>query len=295
MVVNYITKDNGLLDQKINQGLLTSVLGSSRVDLVNGGKSFTLTTISTSGFQNHKRGGAFNDGTVENAKKVYTMGQDRDVAFTIDKQDVDETNYDLAVANISRTFLEEHVSPEVDAYRFAKLAQEAKDNGSYKEEAITKANVYSSIKSAILPVRKYGPGNIVVFVSSAVMDSLEQSTEFTRSITNQNVGQTALDSRVTSLDGVQIVEVWDEGRFQTEYDFTNGFVPTANAKVINFLVVAKPAVIQIVKENAVYLFEPGQHTSGDNYLYQNRLYHDLFVVDGKKDGIVASVTKAASK
>ncbi|CAM3204238.1 hypothetical protein PEAC54167_02540 [Pediococcus acidilactici] len=286
---NYVTKDGGIFDQKIEQGLLTTILGVPDVQLVNGGRSFTLTTITTTGLKDHSRDKGFNTGSVQNEKKVYTMGQDRDVEFFIDRQDVDETNQDLAVANISKTFIEEHVQPELDAYRFSKIASEATTAGNSAEETLTVDNVYSRMKASILPLRKYGPQNIVGFVSSEAMDLLERSNEFTRSITNQNVGLTALESRVTSIDGVQLVEVWDDSRFYDKYDFTEGYKVTDDAKSINFEFVAKPAVIPIVKENAIYMFAPGQHTEGDGYLYQNRLYHDLFVKSQKQDGIYVSL------
>lgn len=286
MTINYIKKDGGLFDQKINQGLLTSILGVPEVNLVNGGKSFTLTTISTSGLQAHSRSKGFNSGTYSNDKEVYTMGQDRDVEFYVDTQDVDETNQDLAVSNISKVFIEEQVQPEIDAYRFSKMATDA---GQVKEETLTVNNVYTQLKAALLPVRKYGAQNIIGFVSSEVMDFLERSKEFTRSITNQNVGTTALESRVTSIDGVQLVEVWDDTRFKTEYDFSDGYKPKDTAKDINFILVAKQAVIPVVKENAIYLFAPGQHTEGDGYLYQNRLYHDLFIKKQKEDGVSVSL------
>lgn len=287
MAVNYITKDGGLFDQKITQGLLTSAIGIPNVNLVAGGKSFTLTTISTSGLKDHDRNKGFNEGSYNNDKKIYTMGQDRDVEFYIDKQDVDETNQDLAVANISNTFITEQVQPEIDAYRFSVLANGA---GTKKEEEITKDNAYTAIKAAILPVRKFGPQNLIAFVSTNVMDALERSAEFTRSITNQNVGQTALDSRVTSLDGVSIVEVWDASRFMNSYDFSDGYAATEDAQEINIVVAARQAVIPIVKENTVFMFAPGEHSQGDGYLYQNRLYHDLFIKEQQQDGVSASVT-----
>ncbi|CAH1853744.1 hypothetical protein [Convivina intestini] len=286
MAINYITNDNGAFDQKITQGLLTTALGIPNVNLVNGGKSFTLTTISTSGLKPHTRNKGFNEGSASNDKKVYTMGQDRDVEFYVDRQDVDETNQNLAVGNISRVFIEENVQPEIDAYRFSTLAKGAKTS---KEEALTEANVYTRLKAALLPVRKYGAGNIVGFISTEAMDLLERSTEFTRNITNQNIGTTALESRITSIDGVQLIEVWDEDRFKTDYDFSDGFKAKSSAKDINFLFVAKPVVIPIVKENAIFMFAPGEHTEGDGYLYQNRLYHDLFILDKKKDGVSVSI------
>ena len=301
---NYVTKDGNLLDQKITAGLFTGALGTPEVDLVNGGRSFTLKTISTSGLQPHTRGKGFNSGTVTDEKTIYTMGQDRDVEFYLDQQEVDETNQELAMANISNVFITEQVQPELDSYRFSKMAtsfdnidtSDAEGNLLAKthkvEETSDATNAYSQLKTGIGKVRKYGTQNLVGYVSSEVMDSLERSKEFTRNITNQNVGTTALESRITSIDGVQLIEVYEPNRFMTKYDFKDGAKPTEDAKAINFLIVAKPAVISIVKENAVFLFAPGQHTEGDGYLYQNRLYHDLFIKKHKRDGIYSSIKKA---
>lgn len=292
MAINYITKDQGIFDQRLVQDLISSDLETTGIELVNGGKSFTLTTIKTSGYKPHTRNKGFNSGTYDNEKEVYTMTQDRDVEFYVDTMDVDETNQDLAIANISNTFIREQAVPDVDAYRFSTLATKAIAASQSAEETLTVDNVYSRIKAEILPVRKYGAGNIVVYVSSEVMDLLERSKEFTRSITNQNVGLTALESRVTSLDGVVLKEVWDIDRFYTEFDFSEGFVPAETAKEINFLVVAKPSQISVAKHNAIFLFNPGEHTQGDGYLYQNRLYHDTFVKKEQADGVRVSIKPA---
>ena len=227
---NYVTKDGNLLDQKITAGLFTAALGTPEVDLVNGGRSFTLKTISTSGLQAHTRGKGFNSGTISDEKTIYTMGQDRDVEFYLDRQDVDETDNELAMANISNVFITEHVQPELDSYRFSKIATSfdnldgndiegallAKTHKT--EETLDATNAYSQLKTGIGKVRKYGTQNLVGYVSSEVMDALERSKEFTRNITNQNVGTTALESRITSIDGVQLIEVYEPNRFMTKYD-----------------------------------------------------------------------------
>lgn len=291
MAINYAKKNSGLFDQKLTQETLTSLIETPSVNWV-GAKSFEVTTLSTSGFKNHSRTKGFNTGTYANEKEVYTLEFDRDIEFYVDTMDVDETNEDLAAAKISNTFITEESGPEVDAYRFSKMATEAIANGKTASETLTVDNVYSQLKAAILPIRKYKPQNIIVYVSSEVMDLLERSKEFTRNITNQNVGMTALESRITSIDGVMLVEVWDTERFATKFDFTEGFVKASDGLDINFLVVAKPAVIAKAKHNAVFLFAPGQHTQGDGYLYQNRLYHDLFVLKQQKDGLYVSTKKA---
>ena len=298
---NYVEKYGDKLDQKITEGLVTSALGTQDVTWFNGGKSFKTKRITTSGLKAHTRNKGYNEGTLTDDEDTYTMGQDRDIEFYVDKQDVDETNQELSMANISNTFITEHVQPELDSYRFSKMVKETAAFDALKEtetkhqlsETITKDNVYSCLKSAILPIRRYNPANITGFVSSATMDALERSTEFSRQITNQNVGLTALESRVTSIDGVNFVEVWDDSRFKSAYNYDDGAVATNEALNINYLLVARPAIVQEVKENSVYLFAPGEHTQGDGYLYQNRLYHDLFVYKSMQDALVSSLAPAS--
>ena len=286
MSINYVTKREKEFDQKLMQGALTNILETPRVNWL-GAKSFEIPTVSVSGYKAHTRSKGYNAGTVSNDKEVYMLNFDRDIEFFVDIADVDETNQELSMANITGTFITEHATPELDAYRFSKLATTAITDTHFKaEDDYSETNVYSRLKAAILPIRKYGAGNIVIYVSSEIMDFLERSKDFTRSIATTS--PQGIDTRVTSLDGVQIVEVWDDARFKTQFEFTDGFVKASGGKDINFLIVAKPAVIAKAKFNSIYLFAPGQHTEGDGYLYQNRMYHDLFVLKNKKDGIYVS-------
>lgn len=281
---NYAKKNTGLYEQKLTQETLTALIETPEVNWLNA-QSFETTTIETSGYKPHTRDKGFNSGKMENKKQVYTLEFDRDIEFYVDIADEDETDKDLAAARVSATFVQENAAPEVDAYRFSKMATAAINEGQTKSTALTVDNVYSELKAAILPLRKYGAGNIIGYVSSEAMDLLECSKEFTRNITNQNVGMTALESRITSLDGVVLVEVWDTDRFATKFDFTEGFTKATDGKDIAFLLVVKEAVIAKAKFNSIYLFAPGSHTEGDGWLYQNRLYHDLFVLESRKDGV----------
>lgn len=286
MSINYITKHESSFEKKLMQGALTSAIETPKVNWL-GAKSFEVATISVSGYKPHTRTKGYNSGTASNGKKVYTLEFDRDIEFFVDKADVDETNQELSAANISNTFITEHATPEVDAYRFSKLATHAIANGKYKQETdLSPENIHGKLKAALLPIRKYGAGEIIMYVSSEVMDFLERSKDFTRSIATTS--PQGIDTRVTSLDGVTLMEVWDDARFKTKFDFTEGFVKASDGKDINFLIVAKPAVIAKAKFNSIYLFAPGQHTEGDGYLYQNRLYHDLFVLESKSDGVYVS-------
>lgn len=284
--INYAEKWSRELDQVLRQNSLTAELETPQVNWLDG-KTFKLPRLATTGYKTHSRNGGFNRGDVTKTDIPYTLSFDRDVEFFVDRADVDESNQVASAGNVTKVFMETKGVPEVDAYRFSKLATGAIANSKFVAEAITSANVYTRLKAVLLPIRKYGASNIIVYVSSAVMDALEQSTAFTRSI-NVEGGPSGIDTRVTSVDGVKLIEVWDADRFYTAFDFTSGYVPGAGAKAINFLVVAKPAVIAKAKLSAVYFFAPGTHTQGDGFLYQNRLYHDLFILDSMKDGVYVS-------
>ncbi|MGG3958416.1 hypothetical protein ABEV20_04010 [Bhargavaea massiliensis] len=285
--INYAQKYQTELDQVLVQNMLTAELETPNVNWL-GAKTFHVPTVAVSGYKTHSRNGGFNRGTVTVTHEPYTLGFDRDVEFFVDQADVDESNQAASAANITRTFLIEHAAPEVDAYRFSKMATRAIAKGNKTAEAVDKATVFDRLKTDILKVRKYGPQNLIAYLSSQAMDALERSDAFSRSINVQAASPGGIETRVTSLDGVKLVEVWDENRFHTSFDFTDGFVPATGSYALNWIIVAKPAIVAKAKLNSIYLFQPGQHTQGDGYLYQNRMYHDLFVLKNKTDGIVVS-------
>ena len=283
-VINYAEKYQTELDQVLTQSMLTNELETPNVNWLSA-KTFHVPTVSVTGQQDHSRQGGWNRGDVTVTHEPYTLQFDRDVEFFVDQMDVDESNQAASAANITRVFLTEHAGPEIDAYRFGKLADHAYGQGNATDETVTPSTVFSRLKEDILKVRKYGPSNLIAYISSEAMDALERSEEFQRVIQVQNQG-TAIETRVTSIDGVKLVEVWDVARFNTQHDFTEGFIPVGDK--LNWIIVYKGAVIAKAKLNSVYFFAPGQHTQGDGYLYQNRLYHDLFVLKNKADGIVVS-------
>lgn len=285
--INYAAKYQTELDQFIKQSTITNALETQSVNWLSA-KTFHVPSLTVGGFKNHSRNGGFNRGDVTVTHEPYTLAFDRDVEFFVDRMDVDESNQAASAANATREFIRTQAGPEVDAYRFSKLATKAKSvTGQFTAENITVANVVTGLKRDIAKVRKFGTANLIVYVSSAVMDAIELYKEGKGSISLSGEG-TALETRVTTLDGVRLIEVFDADRFHTSFNFTAGFVPATGSFAINWLVVYKGAVVAKTKQNSVYLFEPGQHTDGDGYLYQNRMYHDLFVLKNQAAGVVVS-------
>ena len=319
--LNYAEAWSPELLEILIQGTLTSPFVTDNVRWV-GVKTFHFTQMSTTGFKNHSRKGGWNTGEYTQTDVPYTLTHDRDIEFLVDKADVDETNSTASIQNISRVFEQTHVVPEMDALFFSKVAQAAQKEADYHSSTAaagyTKAKVFGMLKDILSKgkLRRYkANGSLIMYVTSAIMDALEQSTEFTRKIEMTQIaeGGMGIETRVTDIDGVTVMEVIDDERFYDAFDWEpekGGFQPRAKkaesdtgagdgvtgAHKINVLVACLETCKTVPKISSIYFFEPGAHTKGDGYLYQNRSLSDTFVLpnglDGKIDSIFVDVDTA---
>lgn len=295
------------------QGTLTSPFVTSNVRWLDA-KTFHFTQMSTSGYKNHSRNGGWNSGKYTQTDVPFTLTHDRDVEFMIDKADVDETNATASIQNISRTFEQTQVVPETDALFFSKVAQKAQAIEGYHSSTAasagySKAKVFGALKDILAKgkLRRYkANGALIMYVTSAIMDALEQSTEFTRKIEMTQIaeGGLGIETRVTDIDGVPIMEVIDDERFYDAFDWEpedGGFLPrkkveaseggeaVMGAHKINVLVACGQTCKIVPKISSIYYFDPGAHTKGDGYLYQNRSLSDVFVFPNGRDGKIDSI------
>ncbi len=312
MALNYAEQWSPELLEILMQGTLTSPFVTSNVRWLDA-KTFHFTQMSTSGYKNHSREGGWNTGKYSQTDVPYTLTHDRDVEFMVDKADVDETNATASIQNISRVFEQTWVVPETDALFFSKVAQAAQKtegyHGSTAASTYTKAKVFGMLKDILAKgkLRRYkANGSLIMYVTSQIMDALEQSTEFTRKIEMTQIaeGGMGIETRVTEIDGVPIMEVIDDERFYDAFDWEpegGGFAPlkkveaasgveaVTGAHKINVLVACGQTCKTVPKINSIYYFEPGGHTKGDGYLYQNRSFSDVFVFPNGRDGKIDSI------
>ena len=172
-------------------------------------------------------------------RKIYdsNLEHDRDVEFLVDKADVDETNATASIQNISRVFEQTWVVGKRTYLFFSKVAQAAQKtegyHGATATATYTKAKVFGMLKD-ILAKGKLGRykanGSLIMYVCSEIMDALEQSTEFTRKIEITQIaeGGMGIETRVTDIDGVPIMEVIDDERFYDAFNWepeNGGFEP----------------------------------------------------------------------
>lgn len=293
-VYEYAEKFTNLLQQKYAKELCSDDLTKSNpgVTFINA-QTIKLPRMTVSGYKDHNRAGAgFNAGTLANDWEPKKLAHDRDIEFFVDPMDIDETNLTLSVANIQNTFETEQAIPEKDSYRFSKLhAELTAFGGKIDNTAITAANFLSWFDDRMEEMDEAGvpAEGRILYLTPAMMKVAKQAEGIQRNISVDG-GSTAINRNVHSLDDVVLKSV-PAARMKTKYDFTEGCVPAGDAKQINCILIHTSCVVCRDKYSYIKLFTPGSDSRvADGYLYQNRNYGDLFLLEKKVAGCAMNVS-----
>lgn len=291
--INYAAKYERELINTYIEGSYAAPFVTTNVDWLDA-KNFHFTQLSVGGYKAHDITGGWNRQAAIETDKTFTLTQDRDVEFFLDKREVDESNQTATIQNVSNQFEQTQAVPEKDAYFFSKVAKEATDNGLKTSTAVstyTAANIYTKLVQFIGKVKRYRNKGLIIYLASDLVDLLALSTELSHPMEIMSLveGGKSVQTRVTRIDGVPIVEVIDDDRFYSEFDFADGYEPKEGAYKINMLAATPLTTKMVPKISSIYFFAPGQHTEGDGYLYQNRAFYDTFVFPNGKDGNIDSI------
>lgn len=291
--VNYVEQFRNQLEQKYERELLTSDLTDNGITFV-GTQTVKIPRLILGGYKEHGRSGGWNRQDLTNTFEIKTLNHDRDVEFFVDAMDVDETNQVLSAANITNTFETEQAIPETDLYRFSKMHADYTSTFSktVDETVLSEATVLSVFDNFMeeMDEEAIPTDGRILYVTPAVNTMLKNAESIQRTLNISGSNDNRISRSVYNLDDVKIVVV-PSGRLKTEYDFTSGFAPAASALQINMILVHPRSIIAVDKHSAIRLWAPGQHTQGDGYLYQNRKYGDLFIIENKIGGVKFNVEK----
>lgn len=69
----------------------------------------------------------------------------------------------------------------------------------------------------------------------------------------------------------------------------NYYEKIQGSRKINVLIASTETVVTVPKINSLYVFGPGQHTSGDGYLFQRRDTYDTFIFPNGKNNQIDSI------
>ena len=286
--IQTITKYLPLLDQVYAVASVSAILDTPNalVRETADAKTVLIAQTSMSGLGDYSRADGFVSGDLTLTWKPYTFEYDRGRTFQIDAMDDMET-MGLAFGSLASEFVRTKVTPEIDAIRFAKYAEGA---GTTKSAVLTNATAVPAISNAEVELeeKEVSLANCVLFMTPTVYGYVKDDTEhFQRTLVpsenpNRNFG---------SFDEMPIAKV-PQSRFYTAVDLHDGKVVAAGgyakadgAADINFMIVDRASVIQLVKHGKIRVFDPDTNQSADAYKVDYRIYHDAWVLDNKKNGI----------
>lgn len=287
--ITTITKYLPLLDQVYTVASVSSILDTPNalVRETADAKTVLIAQTSMSGLGDYSRADGFVSGDLTLTWKPYTFEYDRGRTFQIDAMDDMET-MGLAFGSLAGEFVRVQVTPEIDAVRFAKYATNA---GTAVAADLTNKTTITAISAAevVLEDKEVNLANCVLFVTPTIYSNVKDDTEhFQRTLTpsenpNRNFGE---------FDGMPIAKV-PQRRFYTavktlsgkDAEAAGGYEKAEGAKDINFMIIDRASVIQLIKHGKIRVFDPDTNQSADAYKVDYRIYHDAWVLDNKKNGI----------
>ncbi len=281
-----------ILDEVYKASSKTSILDTAneRVRFI-GSDTVNLYTMSLDGLGNYSRNAGFVTGSVTGGWEPYKLTQDRGRSFMVDVMDNDET-MGMAFGTLAGEFIRTQVTPEIDAYRFAKYAGTSGiSSGTPADITVGTTDVPSLIQEAetIMGDDEVPEEGRILFISETAYAGLKD--KITRYVQN---GERGIETAIDYYDGMRVIKV-PKGRFNTGITLNDGLsagetkggftVPASTSYPINFMIIHPSAVVQIAKHVVPRIFSPQVNQSADAWKFDYRIYHDAFVENNKAAGI----------
>lgn len=289
-----------MLDRILQQGPLTNDLNIN-TDLLGeltGAGQIKIAKTSMDGLADHVRGAGFVKGDISLLWETVSLKYDRSRKFNVDAMD-DEESLGVVTASLMGEFVRTKVVPEVDATRFATLADNAPEDGTAQATTYETASAaYDAVLAAEEFIQDYGSAlqDCVFYCAPYVKTLLRKAAQDNFQL---RPGE-GPDTNFMTFDEMKLVTV-PKTRFYTAielYDGTTpgetegGYVKASAGADINFMIVNPESAEAITKHNPLRYFAPEVNQSDDAHLWEYRLYHDLFVYEQKVNGIYLSAKAA---
>lgn len=254
---------------------------------------YKIAKMALVGLGDYSKTSGFPAGDITLEWETHTFSNDRGRRFSIDRMD-DVESFGLVSGRLTGEFVRQYVIPEVDAYRFAKIAQNHGTNLT-ASATLTATTAKGALDTAIVALQEneVDDGRLVIFATPTVAQLV--SDNITRTVLN---GERNVNNVIETYNGIPIIRV-PQTRFYDKIDLNAGATGTAGGYVkhvstgegdvagkdINFIVMDRQASVNITKANVGKLFTPDENQIKDAYQFDFRMYHDSFVNDNAKNRI----------
>ncbi len=282
------------LDKQLIEGATSGWMEENAKQVIyNGGNEIKLPKMSLNGLGDYDRDSGYVDGAVTYSFQTLKMGKDRGRRFRIDAIDVDESGFGLAAANVASEFQRTQVIPEIDAYRYSKLASLAGIKEDYTPAAATVLNKLIEHIGKVCDVTG-GEGNLVITMARPVYDLLMTSTQIQKHLDVSDFAQGELNTAVKTINGIPVIPV-SSARMKSAYVYKNGksteaaggFAADSAAVQINWIIAPKSAPIAVSKTDNIKIIRPEENQFADAWDIDYRKYHDLFLPEQRAAAVAA--------
>lgn len=201
----------------------------------------------------------------------------------------------LAFGRLLSEFERRYVIPELDAYRFAKLAGATGVDGTSETISTAAAAVAAiDLATASMDDNEVPYEGRILYVNPTFYRYLKGGLE--RRILN---GDNNVDYNVEYYNDMRVISVPSK-RFNTAVtlnapsasDGAGGY--TAAGSTINFMIVHPDAVMGVVKRRIPNIFSPAINQEADGWKLNYRIYHDIWVKKNKAKGIYVNAPATSS-
>lgn len=282
------SKITPMIDQIYKMDGITSTLDTRKeINAFTGVNEIKVWKMSSTGLGNYSRTTGYPAGNVKAELETFKLTQERGAELLVDRLD-DEETLGLVFGEVIGRFVREHVTPEIDAYRFAKYCSAS---GVEKQTGTLDAD---TLIPALDEAIKFQDANEVplsgrmLFISTDLKPVLANTVgRYIYTGNSSSVGKVVED-----YNGIPITYV-PPTRFYSAITLNDGSSEwgykktTSGGKDINFILMRKDALIQGVKFSKPKIFTPDVNQELDAWKFQFRMYHDAFVYDNKVKGIYA--------
>ena len=291
------------LDEAMIDAALSGFMEANAGQVIyNGGDTVKMPIIGTAGLANYDREAGYVKGAVTLTYKDYTLTMDRGRQFSLDAMVVDESNFIANATIVVASFQKYMVVPEVDAYRFSKIATLAIGASQKTELTLTKANIVDALDADLSAVQDVcGDVPLVIVMNRKLKAVLAGATGIDKHLDVTNFIAGRINRTVKAYDENPILYV-PSARMFTAYTFNDGttsgqtdggFVKGTSAQAINWLIMPQNVPIAVSKTDKIKIFTPDQNQNADAYLVDYRKFHDVWVPNKKLTSIFANIAPNA--
>lgn len=270
--VNLVTKFLPLVDEKFTTESKKSLLTNNNFDWT-GAHSVKVYKVSTSGMNDYDRNAENTAnwsrfGAVAGLDAVteeMTMKKDRSFTFAIDKLDTDETAQQLQAASALERQMREVVIPEVDAYTYGVMCENAGNKPA--AVALTAENICDEIFKAntVLDNAEVSETGRILVVTPDTYLLMKRSKEIF--LETDVAEEMRLKGVIAMLDGAKVIKV-------PANRLPEGF---------GFMIAHPVATVAPTKLEDYRIHSDPPGISGS--LVEGRICYDAFVLDNKKAAI----------